>query len=89
MGKPFFLPMIARAFMIWALSFGIATTFSKADENPTRPPTATRAKLDGDIQVDYPEVAKQNNWEGRIVVLAWVDGSGGVPPSGETVFWRS
>jgi periplasmic protein TonB len=78
MGKPFYLPIIARAFLVFALSLAIAPASSNADENPIKPPSATRAKLISDVPVEYPEVALQNRLQGRVVVLAWVDESGEV-----------
>jgi periplasmic protein TonB len=78
MGKPFFLQMIAKAFLVFALSLVITPAPSNADENPIKPPTATRAKLISDVQVEYPEVALQNRLQGHVVVLAWVDESGEV-----------
>ncbi len=78
MGKPFFLQLIARVFLVFALSLGIVSAPSRADENPIHQPSATRAKVSKLADVEYPEIALRNRWEGRVVVLAWVDESGEV-----------
>jgi periplasmic protein TonB len=43
---------------------------------PLEPPT--KPKLKSEVSPDYPEIAKQNNWEGRVVVLARINESGEV-----------
>ncbi|MBC7883084.1 MAG: TonB family protein, partial [Anaerolineae bacterium] len=45
---------------------------------PPPPPPPTKPKPRGVAEPDYPEIAKQNNWEGRVVVLARINESGEV-----------
>jgi periplasmic protein TonB len=46
---------------------------------PPQPPlTTVKPQLRSEIIPDYPEIAKQNNWEGRVVVLAHISETGTV-----------
>jgi len=45
---------------------------------PPPPPPPAPAKPKGAVQPDYPEIAQQNGWEGRVIVRAHVTESGDV-----------
>jgi TonB family protein len=75
MNKPFVWPMIIAAFTVFAISSSLVPTVSKADEIPFKVP-ATRPKLIDAIVFDYPDIAKQNKWEGSVVVLLQINESG-------------
>jgi periplasmic protein TonB len=46
---------------------------------PPQPPViTTKPALRSEINPDYPEIAKQNNWEGRVVVFAHISETGTV-----------
>lgn len=47
---------------------------------PPPPPPAplVNAKPRGAVQPEYPEIAQQNNWEGRVVVKAYINADGSV-----------
>ncbi|BAC89756.1 energy transducer TonB [Gloeobacter violaceus] len=45
---------------------------------PPPPPPLVNARPKGNVQPDYPEIAQQNNWEGRVIVKAFVNPDGTV-----------
>lgn len=45
---------------------------------PQLPLITTKPALRSEINPDYPEIAKQNNWEGRVVVFAHISETGTV-----------
>ncbi|WP_051382813.1 energy transducer TonB [Gloeobacter kilaueensis] len=36
------------------------------------------ARPKGAVQPDYPEIAQQNNWEGKVIVKAYINADGSV-----------
>jgi periplasmic protein TonB len=58
---------------------GTAKVASAPPPPPPQPPLITvKPQLRSEITPDYPEIAKQNNWEGRVVVLAHISETGTV-----------
>ena len=45
---------------------------------PPPPPPLVNAKPKGAVQPNYPEIAQQNNWEGRVIVKAYINADGSV-----------
>ncbi|AGY56809.1 energy transducer TonB [Gloeobacter kilaueensis] len=47
-------------------------------EAPPAPPPLVNARPKGAVQPDYPEIALQNNWEGKVIVKAYINADGSV-----------
>lgn len=58
---------------------GTAKVASAPPPPPPQPPlVTTKPQLRSEINPEYPEIAKQNNWEGRVIVLVHISETGTV-----------